>query len=261
MLPSDTLSLLMALLRKVIGSSVEIEHIQIANQAADYWVLLVSLRQPSLEVVIKLAGSNAAYPGKFDRNAVLYRLLASQTSIPVPEVLGVDVSQREWPWRYLIQTLIPGEQWARVRPQLSGSALIDAYRQIGQAVAELHRITFPTFGEFSNDGTVQITQDFFSALIARTRQRIQIPRLRDIALHLLDQNQQLFAGIDQPCLCHEDLHHYNILFRQDADRWQLATILDFDKAWAGHYEIDLARLELWTNMIGQGFWDNYPPPD
>ncbi len=34
-------------------------------------------------------------------------------------------------------------------------------------------------------------------------------------------------------------------------------MLDFDKAWAGCGESDLARLELWRGMTGDGFWQGY----
>src|SRR5512140_194938 len=50
------------------------------------------------------------------------------------------------------------------------------------------------------------------------------------------------------------LHGHNILFRLEQGEWRLATILDFDKAWAGHSESDLARLEFWRGMMGLEFW-------
>jgi Ser/Thr protein kinase RdoA (MazF antagonist) len=61
-------------------------------------------------------------------------------------------------------------------------------------------------------------------------------------MKVLDDNKDLFSEVGQTCLCHEDLHGYNILFRQVDGPWRLATILDFDKTWAGHHESDLARL-------------------
>jgi fructosamine-3-kinase len=83
------------------------------------------------------------------------------------------------------------------------------------------------------------------------------PRHTDMLLDLIHQHADVFASVNVARLCHEDLHHHNILFRRDNGRWQLATILDFDKAWAGHHEIDLAKLELWTGMVGDGFWNAY----
>ncbi|MEW6093889.1 MAG: fructosamine kinase family protein, partial [Chloroflexota bacterium] len=52
-------------------------------------------------------------------------------------------------------------------------------------------------------------------------------------------------------------HKHNILFQRQQGQWRLATILDFDKAWAGHHETDLARLELWEGMTSKAFWRSY----
>ena len=41
--------------------------------------------------------------------------------------------------------------------------------------------------------------------------------------------------------------------------WRLATILDFDKAWAGHAETDLARLEFWKGMTSPAFLGGVSP--
>jgi hypothetical protein len=56
---------------------------------------------------------------------------------------------------------------------------------------------------------------------------------------------------------HFNMAYYNVLFDRREGQWRLATILDFDKGWAGHPETDLARLELWTGMVGDGFWPAY----
>jgi len=76
-------------------------------------------------------------------------------------------------------------------------------------------------------------------------------------LSVLDKHQALFSDVRQPDLCHEDLHGHNILFHYQEGKWQLATILDFDKAWAGHRETDLARLDLWKVMTSKQFWQSY----
>ena len=39
--------------------------------------------------------------------------------------------------------------------------------------------------------------------------------------------------------------------------WHLAGVLDFDSAWAGNPESDLARLELWRGMMHPSFWSTY----
>jgi fructosamine-3-kinase len=253
----DTRALLLQLLRQTLGSKVELVDAVVTNRHDDYLVLCVMLRHPSLMVVVKLAGPRAPFSYPFDRTALFHRLVAASTSIPIPDILAVDVSYKEWPWRYLIKTFIPGREWAKVQPQLKPQELHDAYRQIGQAVAELHSIAFPDFGEVHSDGSMQPMGSYLAALTERARLRIVKPSLADLFLHVIDERRELFSDVSNACLCHEDLHKFNILFQRAQGNWRLATILDFDKAWAGHRESDLARLELWTGMVGEGFWSAY----
>jgi aminoglycoside phosphotransferase (APT) family kinase protein len=256
-LERDTYVLLVQLLHEQFGSQVELVDTTVVKRLEDYVVLLATLRHPSLEVVIKLAGPHAPYPYPFDRTALFHRLVATHTTIPMAEVLAVDVSYRAWPWRYFIQTYLPGLEWAAAQSQMNQQELHSAYQQIGEAVAQLHTIPFPHFGEVDPGGTVPSQEDYLSALTKRVYQRIVNPRLVALFLDVVDDHLDLFSGISKATLCHEDLHGYNILFRQAQGRWQLSSILDFDKAWAGHQESDLARLDLWTGMAGEGFWPAY----
>lgn len=252
-LDPETQTMLLDLLRGIYGSDVQILQITFVNQHPDYAALLVDLIHPSMRLAIKLAGKEAPYAYPFDRTAYWHQIVRERTSIPMPEIVAVDVSYAVYPWRYLIKTFIPGDVWADVRGKLQGEDLKQAYNQIGQAVGELHQIIFEHFGDVdqANDG------NFFMTLIERVAANIGHKAIREEFLALLEANQNLFRNVTQPRLCHEDLHPYNILFHQSAGEWQLATILDFDKAWAGHHEIDLAKVELWMGMTGDGFWERY----
>lgn len=253
----ETLKRLRLLLKEKIGSEVEIVNYKISNQRHDYLVLLLQLRSPALELVVKLAGPEAPYAYPFERTAVFHRLVAAHTTIRMPELIAMDVSYREWPWRYLIKTHIPGTEWDAVLPQLSAVQLPDAYHQIGNAVAQLHAIKFPAFGELAGDGRVEAGGSYLTILQARANHTIQTQRFRDYFFKVLAHHADLFADVSTPNLCHEDLHRYNILFENRQGNWFLTTILDFDKAWAGHRETDLARLDLWTDMTNEAFWQAY----
>jgi len=246
--------LLLQLLQQTFGTRVEWLDYAIGNQHHDYLVLLVQLRHPSIQVVVKLAGPEAPMACPFDRTAMLHRLVAAQTTIPMPEVIAVNMSLQTWPWRYFIKTHIPGQEWAEVRPQLNATELSDAYRQIGNAVAQLHVIRFPMFGELTADGSVQGDGSYFPVLINHARDSIKSARLRDVFFTVLEKHQDLFVDIRHASLCHEDLHKYNILFQYRQGEWRLATILDFYKARAGHQETNLARLDLWGGILNQDFW-------
>lgn len=252
-----TLDQLLPLLRQTFGSHVELATHQIVKLRHDYLVLLCQLRHPSLQVVIKLAGPEAALACPFERTAALHRLVAARTAIPVPGVLAADTSCRAWPWRILIKTHIPGQEWAGARGLMSPAEQAGAHRQMGEAVAQLHTIGFPGFGELADDGGVQGDGPYLAALAEHARSIIQSARLRDLFLSLLERERDRFLGVREASLCHEDLHQHNVLFDYRAGRWHLAAILDYEKAWAGHHESDLARLDLWPGMTSGEFWRAY----
>ncbi len=104
---NESLKLLRLLLKEKIGSSVEIVDYKIGNQRRDYLVVLVQLRSPALELVVKLAGPEAPYDYPFERTAVIHHLVAANTTIRMPEIIAVDVSYQAWPWRYLIKPTFP----------------------------------------------------------------------------------------------------------------------------------------------------------
>ena len=128
---------------------------------------------------------------------------------------------------------------------------------MGRAVRQLHSIHFPGFGELSANGTIVSNNAYLAALAERAKTRIKKTEHAALFCALLSERASLFRSVKQPGLCHEDLHKHNILFDFRNERWQLSAILDFDSTWAGSYESDLARLELWRGMVGPGFWEGY----
>lgn len=97
--------LLLQLLQQTFGSRVELVDCKIGNQQHDYLVLLVQPRHPSIGVVVKLAGPEAPLACPFERTARLDHLAATRTTIPMPEVVAVDMSYQALPWRYLIKPI------------------------------------------------------------------------------------------------------------------------------------------------------------
>jgi aminoglycoside phosphotransferase (APT) family kinase protein len=255
--PNNLPEQILPLGRQIFGSRVQLVRYTIGNHHQDYLVVIARLKNPSVTVTVKLAGPQAPWECPFDRTAMLHRLVAQQTTLPMPEILAIDVSYAIWPWRYLVKTHIPGREWNVVRKHMRPEELEQAYQQIGSAVAQLHSIHFPAFGEITPEGTVQGDSSLLPALHARAQRTIPNQNHYEIFASLLESRKGLFSDVQLPSLCHEDLHKHNILFHRVAGKWRLATILDFDKAWAGHAETDLARLDLWRGMTSPAFWQAY----
>jgi fructosamine-3-kinase len=253
----DPENLFPQLIEQVWGSKGAISQASVLNEQEDYLVVILDLHFPPGKVVVKLAGPAARYLCSFDRTASILKQVASSTTIRMPDVVAVDVTYQKWPWRYLILSYQDGEEWATAREKMSAAQQQGAYFQIGDAVGQLHSIRYPCFGELSPDGTIRAGKTFMAALADRANLIIKSPRSLDLFLSVLDRDRHLFKDIALASLCHEDLHRYNILFEQNRAGWQLKTILDFDKAWAGHSESDLARLNFWTGMTSPEFWAAY----
>lgn len=250
-------SALAELIRQTFGPACHMARYRLAKCEIDYSVVVAQLAQPELHVVVKLAGHMAALPCPFDRAAAINRLVRTHTNIPNSGVIAADVSYAHWPWRYMISTYVPGHTWMVVRSHLDGAQLRSAFRQIGEAAAILHGIPFPQFGEITPDGTVPFGAPYLPALAERVRRRVANPRHAELFLSLLRERAALFADVGEAHLTHEDLNPTNILFQHDKGQWILSGILDFESAWAGCHESDLARLELWRGMAGDGFWEGY----
>lgn len=126
-------------------------------------MLLLQLRHPDMQVVVKLAGPEAWMASSFERTAMLHRLVAMRTSVPLPEIIATNMSFRAWPWRYLVMAYNPGLEFARIRRGMSAEELSEMHRQIGAAVVQLQAIQFPAFGELVEDGSVQDGGEFLPA--------------------------------------------------------------------------------------------------
>src|SRR5436190_15754858 len=105
--PEDE-ALLAELARRTLGAKAKFAGYRALKHQLDYVVLVARCLRPSMWVTIKLAGPRAALPCPFDRTAALLHMVRAETDVPVPEVLAADVSYKEWPWRYMIKTYVPG---------------------------------------------------------------------------------------------------------------------------------------------------------
>jgi aminoglycoside phosphotransferase (APT) family kinase protein len=245
------------LLNLVLGASVRVVQVQVAQRSNDYVVLLVRLSRSPARVVVKFAGPQTPRPAAFDRTAAIIGFVRRQTVVPTVEVLAADVSYREVPWRYLITTYAPGHTWLDVMRRLTSDEATVLHRQLGGAVAALHGLGFPAFGEIDDDGTVAVGLSYREALMARAQRLVANPHHVDQFLAVLQERAEDFADVREAGLCHEDLNPGNIVLQRRAGQWDVSAIIDFDIAWAGNPESDLARLELWRGMTGAGFWEGY----
>lgn len=236
-----------------LGVKAATVRVETARRGAAGWVILVRITDGRRIVVKSDDVSDAAH---FERTAAVIAT-AGGAGVPVPRVLSADDSGRAGPWAFLILEYVDGLPWRELRPRLSTGEAHAAHKQIGAAIAALHTVRFGSFGEL--DSRLQPTGDtLLAALRLRAELRIADRERRMIFDLALARHEQVFDPLVEPTLCHDDLHHENVVFRRGGSGWELAAILDWDKAWAGPAESDCARVAFWDDMTGPGFWAAYP---
>jgi len=242
--------------KRQLGRSTRISHVEALQVGGHHAVLLMTVEPSSRRLVLKVAGPGDKRAIDYDRTATV-TALAQAAGAPVPAILAVDTSYRAGPWRYLLLEHVDGVEWRHVRPLLDGDEVSSAHRQIAAALLAIQSVRFSSFGELNGRGQ-PAAGDLLSALRRRAEIRIADEHARDSFNRLLDREAALFVmGNQAPTLSHDDLHHANLIFHAAQGRWQLAGVLDWDKAWAGPAESDVARMAFWDDMTGPGFWEVY----
>ena len=240
----------------VLGARTGVVGVTALSSGGDGAVALVTLTRPPRRLVLKVAGAHAAPAVDLERTAAA-SALARACGAPVAAVLAVGTVPGASGWSYLLQEHVEGIDWRRARPLLDPDQLVAAHRQIATAVLAVQSARFAGFGEL-DPGTGPAGHDLGHALRRRAELRIADPCRRAGFCGLLEREADLLAGDrSAPTLCHDDLHHANVVFRHERGRWRLAGLLDWDKAWAGPAESDIARMALWDDMTGPGFWETY----
>jgi len=240
--------------KRQLGQSSRISHVEALRLGSHDAVLRLTVGSSDRRLVLKASAPGDTRPIDYDRTAMVTEL-ARAVGTPTPAVLGVDTSCRAGPWRYLFLEHVDGLEWRRLRRRLDDQEARSAHRQIASAVLALQSVPFSSFGELDGRGQAA-GDDLRPALRRRAELRIEDERARDLFDRLLDREAGLLDH-QSPVLCHDDLHHGNLIFQPSPSGWQLVAVLDWDKAWAGPRESDVARMAFWDDMTGPGFWEVY----
>lgn len=251
-----------ALMRSVFGPNCHVLAWHLVDHGDGRLVVFVTLVFPARIVVLKLADPHSTRLS-FAREAAIQQCVARETSAPVCEMLAVDDSCQRFPWRYLMMAHAPGMRWRDGLAHMAPHARYSIFRQLGETTAALHRLRYPLFGEIEEmtaPASPRLGEGSIEALAARARQRIANPAHAELFIAVLQAHASDFVGITEPRLTHEDLNPSNLLLVPGEDEstdWSISALLDFGSAWAGCPESDIARLELWRDMMDDGFREGY----
>jgi aminoglycoside phosphotransferase (APT) family kinase protein len=245
-----------SLVHDVLGSTVlGIDPLQESERGA---VLLVEL-SGSRRLVLTLTGPHPGRPdgtepaGTDHERTAAVAALAGAAGVPVPPVLAAKNAEGEG--GYLLREHVDGIEWYRVRPTLDDHAARSIHRQFAELLLALRTVPLDSFGDLDRQAR-PAGLDPVDALHRRADLRVADAAARQLFHELLDREAASFDDA-RPTLVHDDLHSANVVLRQVGGEWRVAGVLDWEKAWAGPEESDVARMAFWDDMTGPGFWEVY----
>lgn len=224
---------------------------------------LISLTSPKSEVVVRLGPVNRHLLMPFERNlmaaeAHVYQL-CEQHGVPTSKVLILDTSRTLIDRDFMVVERIPGAAISEL--PLEETEKRELFRQMGKAARGMHDITGKKFGRVSQileGGGFDSWKDAMLGEIACWKQVAKPFNLySDSEFARIDatfaRHAHLFDDVDRPRLAHTDLWAGNALAVKRDGKYELAAIIDADRAMFGDINFDFVR-------TGDAFIEGYGVP-
>ena len=189
----------------------------------------------------------------------IHELVRQETSVPVAEVVTLDRSHRRFPRDFLLLRRLPGR--AASDQALSRQALGELQRQVGRALAQIHRIARPRYGYLGAHQPMK-PQGSWRAAFAIMWNKLLDDLERcggysreetDLTRRALERNLSAFGYSGPAALLHMDVWAQNVLCDEEG---RLTGLLDFDRALWGDPEMEFAVLD-YCGVSTPAFWEGY----
>jgi hygromycin-B 7''-O-kinase len=185
------------------------------------------------------------------KEAHVYGLLRSHGFGPVARILGTGSAPDGR--AYTVMTCLPGEPLSESAARMTADEIGAVYRQMGSALADLHRIDQEAFGylvtgivDAMPTNSLYMTRQFakklgeFASLGGDAVLRAEIER------HVAERSH-LFGLCQHAVLCHNDFHEGNVLVaRDDAGDWRVSGVVDVENMIAADPLVDLAKTDCYS---------------
>jgi len=191
----------------------------------------------------------------------IHTCLLKETRVPVPLILAYDFSRRLIARDFLIMPRLAGNPLNTVTLNSIGSDR--AFREWGQYVAQIHKITDPDnrFGYLGEHKCMEPQTSWRKAFQVMYQKELDdicscgvySQTQADDALALLEEHLEAFEPCQISTLCHGDLWITNLLVQPDGE---VTGVIDFDRACWGDIEWDMAIAE-YCGITRPPFWEGY----
>ncbi len=207
---------------------------------------------------IQIAGDEEPLLLRFcirDPNSVVkeFRLLELvEGVVPVPFLCHFSRDNPVNGHPYILMQWVEGTRLETVVDTLELSEIADLGESLGKTLAGIHSFHFEHQGFFDENlnvgsplemggkGLLSYVRECLSNPIID--QRVDAQLSERILAFLERENSLLDEWVGEPCLTHCDFNGSNILVNKNADRWQVAAVLDWEFAISGTPFFDFGNL-------------------
>lgn len=182
--------------------------------------------------------------------------LCREIGVPVSEVVAWDDSKTLIDRDYMLVTYIDDSS-PLLEQKLPQEEKDRLYLEVGRYAAQIHSITSDFFGRVKGK---QFTcwSHFFEYELSDWREKVLKHKVYTEAeveqiISVYEKYQELLDEVKAAHLLHTDLWEGNILIRKEKDQYQVAAIIDMDRAVFGDIDFEIAS--GW--MINESFLKGY----
>ena len=193
-----------------------------------------------------------------------FRLVAEQTTVPVPKILAFDFSKQHIPSNYFFMTALEGVPLSRVSGKMPSEQLNRIKAELADYLAQMHQIEGPYYGYFTNDPKQQyptwregFTHMFDQILRDCQTHQVRLPyeRIR----RAFERTAGYLEEVSAPALVEYDCHEGNIFVKKTDATYHIEGILDLERAFWGDPLADFPAAFVFTDDIRKesAFLDAY----
>jgi aminoglycoside phosphotransferase (APT) family kinase protein len=181
---------------------------------------------------------------KLVKEVYVYRLLARQGVRHIPRILhAAPFGIPAFPLAYTVMTRLGGRPLSEVRDRRTV-----VYRQMGQILAAVHRITQGQWG-YLTTRVVDVKPTNTAYMADQFARKLRVfhglggdPALARAIDRYVARHENLFAACSQPVLCHNDFHDGNVLVSGST----VTGFVDVEGAVAADPLLDIARTDYYS---------------
>jgi aminoglycoside phosphotransferase (APT) family kinase protein len=211
---------------------------------------------------VNVSGLNETYvlrvhvrdPRGGEKDLNLFQLI--QGRVPVPHILFTTTGSDPGAFSYTIMSWVEGILFSDVLASKNEAAIADCAYAIGLVLANIGTYTFPRAGFFGPDLTiVEVIEEggmlsYFEQFLfyGNTGQNLGAT-LTQRLWSFLKNNAHYFDVLDGArSLVHSDFKGFNILVRQNKERWNVTAVLDWEFAFAGSPLVDIGNMLRYSHL-------------